>query len=342
MNKDILLKLAEINNYEDIGSWFSISKDLRRYLLRKDILKRIVDFCLNKNPLNIPDWVFNSIKLDESLSITVPSELNNLQKTMVAKLGDKLQEISSKHQKFFITGGFASSCIFDTNYSDIDIWVEYSEKMKERKKECFEGTDYVPSFDIIRSISDFDISLVQIGVLFDHNNHNTPVATYFTPLFLYSLYFKEMLIRIMPLKLGYTIPSRDFFNRRDDRRDKEYHCIYLLKIFELHNEHNRNGGTIKGVKHYFEENYLKYCNKKKIPFIEKEEDRIFDFHDCIHCKVFMKSKLISNMNTSNELIKRWFKRIKKYVNRFEHLNMNIIYVFSKRLKAPDYFEKEVI
>jgi hypothetical protein len=176
---DIIAKIEELNDWAEVGSWFDVSKTARKIFLKKEILKKWVEFHLKENEFNFPNWGFKPIKLDESMRNILPEQIFNLQDKVLENLGDKFNNIIV--DRFFITGGFVASCIFDTEYSDIDIWVNFSETIEYRIK--IDYIDYVPisHFNLETTISEFDISSCQIGVLFENKK---PVATYFTPLFL--------------------------------------------------------------------------------------------------------------------------------------------------------------
>jgi len=174
ITNDIILYIENLNKWNCVGKWLDVSPSTRRLFLRRENLKVIIDSFLNHNLPQLPNWILKSIPLSDNLMDIVPDCLKNLQNTMMSILTSDDRIII--YDRFLITGGFAVSCVFGTDYSDIDIWITGDNPRISDGK-----YDIIQCKNIESEISNFDISYCQVGVLFERiNGMVTPIRTYFT------------------------------------------------------------------------------------------------------------------------------------------------------------------
>lgn len=328
-NTDVLLKIFELNSWENVGSLLEFSRKTKRGILRKENLTKIINFYLDKEE-KLPAWCFTSILFDCSLNEIFP-ELIDLKDKILNNLGKYINEIN--REDFFLTGGFAVNALYNSGYSDIDVWCKGdSSRFKS------ENIDYIGTpKDITKIISEFDISICQLGVLFKNKK---PISVYFTPLFLYTFYSKKMIIRFMPLAISYFV--RDF-NRETERR------IDISDLYKLHLDHNSNKtGILKRTYWYDEEEYGEYCKRNNAYYVEERGNRKFpNFYDCPQCFGFLKDRhnaglynkknyFLRGIGINYQEIMRWMERLKKYANRFK--NYEMLYVNSETLYVNPYDE----
>lgn len=338
MNKDIILAIEKINEWSGISSWINVSQYHRSLFLKKDNLCMAID--KYNSASRFPSWVLNSIPLTEYLEGIVPEKLKNLSKTMMDRLGvDMLDKING--DKFFVTGGFAVNCIFDTPYSDIDIWIPTkSNATKSNVSREKEGNlDKIFDDNIETSISNFDLSCCQVGVLFEKSGGvAVPIRTYFTPLFLYTLYTGDIISNVVPLVLNYSVTLPQGRLGEISMNVTPY-TVDIMILYSWHIRHNETG-LLKGTRWYSEEELNIYREKDNLTYINNVPQ--YKFSDCLQCKSYIKSRCCDSYDN----IMRWFDRLKKYEDRFsKSMKKNYViekYVKINRRRAKVYGEKSII
>ena len=188
----LLVKIDKYNEYTNTPTLLQVCKSTRRSVFMH--LNEIIGYYLENNA-PLPKWCLSKVKF--------PS---NLYPGMHQKIQDRTNLLFSSVPPFlnikngFLAGGSIAKFAFEREWEskDIDIFVPMEGKHKRVKVYLDEEEKFLDLVFKNKSISDFDISVCQIGMDLQTRD------IYVTLLFLYSLLTKEMVIHVSDLSAQYT------------------------------------------------------------------------------------------------------------------------------------------
>lgn len=320
---------------EQIRIMFELCHKYRSTFLKENVLTNVFhDYQITDQNVS---FMYRSIKLTENI-------MNNFSNSLIEKFNklvintrniieqshnvifNEKDENESNIQEVFVAGGYPSNCIFGENNSilgNIDIWrfhnTQQRYKYVQEKSGIFEFSEYSfqeksITFDFVNSchdslekcISEFDMSVCQIGILIKKNIEEEP-SIYVTPMFLYGYYTSKNITKIFPLVLEYI--EYRFGDYRENRFDDygeyrlEYHkSVNLKNMFKTHV-------------------YEMKCGKSKFVGHDKMTHST-PFNKCNLC---LEAIILRKYNSSKcEAATRWMKRVTKYENRYPMINVEFI------------------
>jgi hypothetical protein len=173
--------------------------------------------------------------------------------------------------------------------------------MKEGKEIDLIGTNDI----LYKILSSFDLSCCQIGILIDKNI----VKTYVTPLFLFTMYTKNIITQIDKSEISYTITS---FSVK-----KEKGKISTSQLYEKHRKGHINKYSYVIPKEILIKEGFKIC----------EEYENIPFHQCHEClaHIFVR-------RSDDSFVLRWMRRVQKYSDRFPEFQ----FIFTGRVYDLNY------
>lgn len=192
----LLVKIDKYNHYLNIKSILHVSRGARRSVFLN--LVKIIKLLLSRE--YIPDWFFWQIPFPVAL---YPSTHDKIQ-TQVDLLFPSVPEFLNI-QNGFLAGGSICKFAFDKNWvsPDIDIFIK-SDKHKRVKVYLDDDVTFLDLVFKNKSISDFDISVCQIGMELKTRR------IYVTFLFLYSFLAKKLIVRVSAMTCDYETHGGTF------------------------------------------------------------------------------------------------------------------------------------
>ena len=210
MDLNLFLIISKCQNHEQVYKYMSLDKRIRRFVIMNFI--QIINWLLTTNgSKKLPRWCF----LKMNIETPYPDLAEQVRVWKVCRL---LQIPSCLNIKGgVLAGGSVAQAVFDTgNYwnpqpEDYDIFVPTPQNGGKTKRIKVEYN--ATKLDLVfkpNDISDFDLSVCQIGINLDTNE------VFATPLFLYSTKFNVMVCRIsnfgVEYQYLYTEPVTHAFN----------------------------------------------------------------------------------------------------------------------------------
>jgi hypothetical protein len=114
MDLNILVKIARINDWVDMPSLYCVSKKVRNFFLKREILVGIIKEIIGnkKHIKKIPAWLLIPLNIEMKIQLN-------------------LQLFKEFDEPIFVAGGYINQMAFNKSWnSDIDIWIAGNDRKK--------------------------------------------------------------------------------------------------------------------------------------------------------------------------------------------------------------------
>lgn len=220
MDLNLFLTISKCQNHEHVHTFMSLNKKIRQFVIVNFV--QIINWLLETNGSNkLPRWCFMKMNMETPY----PSLAEQVQDWKVSRM---LRIPSCLNIKGgVLAGGSVAQAVFrgcdkywEPGSNDYDIFVPCGEPETKRIKVEFNSV----TLDLVfktNDISDFDLSVCQIGISLDTNE------VYATPLFLYSVKRNVMVCRVSNFGVGYLQEYREPVTNTFDDHIRRGHDAYF-------------------------------------------------------------------------------------------------------------------